>query len=262
MIALWLFLLAATPQEDAMDAARELARAASAAPEETRAVLFQKTLDAYGAILKRWPKDRELIPKVRRRRAKVLQQLGKVREAIAEHDAVVTGRFSRYDRARALLEGAKIADKAGQAHVAALRCKQARERFGDEGSIISKALLLEAACFQKMSRPKQATRLYAELVDKHSDRAKEAVAAYDALALMEIDAGRLDRARRWLRRCAKRYEKRAARGDRWGLHVGRLLGDMKAPRALAEKSNASRKPCDADAGGDVAGGTTGRRRGS
>jgi len=258
VIALWLLLVAATPQESAMDAARELARAASAAPEETRAVLFQKTLDAYGAILERWPKDRKLIPKVRRRRAKLFQELGKVRDAIAEHDEVVNGRFSRYDRARALLEGAKIADKAGQAYAAALRCKQARERFGDEGSIVSKALLLEASCFEKMSRPKRAARLYAELVDKHSDRAKEAVAAYDALALMEIRAGRFDRARRWLRRCTKRYEKRAARCDRWGLHVGRLLGDMKAPRTLAEKANASRNPNDRDANGDA----KGRRRGS
>ena len=56
MIALFLLLVAATPQEIAMDAARELARAASAAPEETRAVLFQKTLDAYGAILSAGPR--------------------------------------------------------------------------------------------------------------------------------------------------------------------------------------------------------------
>ena len=71
------------------------------------------------------------------------------------------------------------------------------------------------------------------MVEKCRDEAEAVIAAYDALALLAIAGKDVREAHRWLRECRGRFEKRAARGDRYGAFVSRLLAGMKAPAALA-----------------------------
>ena len=67
-----------------------------------------------------------------------------------------------------------------------------------------------------------------------SHRVKEAIEAYDRLALLALVSKDTRRARRWLAACMDRYEKKATRQDRFGRYVARLLGDMKSPSRLNE----------------------------
>ena len=179
---------------------------------------------------------------MRRRRAALLGSVGKISEAVGEHDAIIEGRASRYDRARALLDGAVLLERAGDRAKAAKRCARARERYGDEDSIAARAALLQGRCFEKMMKPKVAARIYREVTQRHREvtqrhrhRVKEAVEAYDRLALLALATKDTRRARRWLAACMDRYEKKAMRKDRFGRYVARLLGDMKAPGRLNER---------------------------
>ena len=86
---------------------------------------------------------------------------------------------------------------------------------------------------ETMARRKEAERAYRAVLDKCRDQTRECIAAYDALALIALRQGDSRRARKWLRACTKRFEKRATRADRYGAFVARLLGEMKAPRGLA-----------------------------
>jgi hypothetical protein len=227
-----LLLLGGPSRPEAWAQAQKLAAAAAAAPEKEKPAAVERALAAYGAILSEWPKDRKGVPKARRRRAALLRSVGRISEAVSEHDLIVEGRASRYDRARALLDGAVLLAGAGDLSKAAKRCARARERFGDEDSIAVRAALLQGRCFEKMTKPGVAARIYREVTERHRHRVKEAIEAYDRLALLALARKDTRRARRWLTTCMSRYGKKAVRKDRFGRYVARLLGDMKAPGRL------------------------------
>lgn len=231
--ALLALAVAAPPAERMLEDADRLAARARASPEEKREAAAKEALDAYSAILEAWPKDRETIPRARRRRAALLQHLGRVRDAIAEHDAILAGRARRKDRARALYDGAMLLAKAGDLHGAERRLARVGEEYGDVSSTRGKALLARAALLRDSGRAKEAQRLFQQAVHDCRHEEKLAIEAYDALALMALDAGDPASARRWIARCMDRYRKRAERGDKFGDYVARLLGDMKAPARLA-----------------------------
>ncbi|MGH7338218.1 MAG: hypothetical protein ACREI7_11595, partial [Myxococcota bacterium] len=107
------------------------------------------------------------------------------------------------------------------------------DRYGDERDLVAKAALERGKCLEKLARPKEAEAAYRLVVDKYADEPVPAIAAYDALALQALAQGRPDGAETWVEACANRYEKRAARGDRYGAFLSRLLGEMKAPGELA-----------------------------
>ena len=87
---------------------------------------------------------------------------------------------------------------------------------------------------ESAGRVAEAERAYRLVVEKCRFEEKEAIAAYDALALLELRRGRRARARRWVELCFRCYGKRAARGDKKAAFLGRQLAAMKAPVALAE----------------------------
>ena len=230
-----LLLLAGPSRPETWAHAEKLAAAVTTAAEKEKPAAVERALAAFGAILSEFPKDRKWVPRARRRRAALLKSVGKISEAIGEHDAIVEGRASRYDRARALLDGAVLQERAGDLSKAAKRCARARERYADEDSIAVRAALLQGRCFEKMMKPTVAARIYRQVTKRHRHRVKEAIEAYDRLALLALASKDTRRAHRWLAACMDRYEKKAVRKDRFGRYVARLLGDMKAPARLGQK---------------------------
>ncbi len=235
MQAVLLLLFLADPPAFAreLERADALAAAARAETEEARRTpAVQAALDAYAALLATRPKDPKAVPRLRRRRATLLAAVGRGADALAEQDALLAGPSARYDRARALLEGARLLGKAGDVHAAEKRCARAVEEYGDEVSIAAQALLERGRCLKRLARPKEAEAAWRRITERFRDEVKAAVDAFDELAILEIEAGRRDKARGWLKACAAEYEKRAARGDRYGAMLSRLLGEMKAPAML------------------------------
>jgi len=224
---------------DPLAAADALAAQARALPDEEpeqraakdRAV--DAALEAYATVLAAHAKDQKLAPRTRRRRASLLQHAGRLREALAEHDAIVAGRARRKDRARALYDGAKLIEKGGDFHAAEQRMARAVKEYPDVIAIRAKASLSRGALLERMMRPREAAAAYRYVVDRCWNEVKPAVAAYDALALLALADGRPKEAQRWLRACMTRYHKRAQRDDRFGAYLSRLLGAMKAPARLA-----------------------------
>jgi tetratricopeptide (TPR) repeat protein len=230
--ALILLLALAGPAEEALGRAHALAARAKRLEGEARRKAADEALEAYAALLEAHPKNRRLAPYVRRRRADLLRRCGRVEEALREHDAIVAGPARRKDKARALCDGARILEKAGDFHAAEERLRRAVEGYPDVTSTRAKASLARGRVLEAMSRPAEARKAYRLVVERCRDRAKEAIAAYDALALLAIKEKDAKGARRWLKACTKRFAKRAARRDRFGAFLARQLGAMKAPAKL------------------------------
>jgi hypothetical protein len=222
---IWFLLLLLPTEWETADALAARARVAKGDAKQ-RAVAA--ALAAYDRLRIRYAKDRKLLPRVRRRRAAVLKNAGRLAEALAEHDAIVNGRARRRDKARALLDGARLL----KGNNAIARLDLALDRYAD--LVRAEAALRRGALLAKLDRLDEAERSYRVVVEKCRGDEKEAIAAFDALALLELRRGRPDRARRWVRFCFATYEKRAARGDKKGAFLGRQLGAMKAPAALAK----------------------------
>jgi len=229
-LVLLLFLLLAPTLEEADRLAAE-ARALEEGPKKDRAV--DAALAAYAGLLAERPKDLKLVPRLRRRRAALLKHAGRPRAALDEYDAVVSGRGRRKDKARALYDGAAILERASDFGGAEKRLRRAIGEYGDVVRIRAKAAFALGRVLEKMVRPREAERAYRYVVTRCRDEAEAAIAAYDALALLAIRQKKPRAARRWLRECFTRYEKRATRGDRYGAFVSRLLGGMRAPGELA-----------------------------
>lgn len=230
-LILLLPLLAPTPTLEEADRLAAEARALKDGAEKQRAV--DAALAAYAALIADRPKDLKLVPRLRRRRAALLKHAGRPRAALEEYDAIVAGRARRKDRARALYDGARLLERASDFGAAEKRLRHAIEDYADVVRVRAKAALLLGQVLEKMARPKEAERAYRFVVARCRDEVEPAIAAYDALALLALRENKPRAARRWLRRCFAEYEKRATRRDRHGAYVSRLLGDMRAPAALA-----------------------------
>jgi len=226
-----LVLLPLAPTLEEADRLAAEARALANGPPKDRAVAA--ALAAYATLLAEFPKDLKLVPRLHRRRAALLKHAGRPRAALAEYDAIVSGRGRRKDKARALYDGARLLERASDFGGAEKRLRRAIEDYGDIVRVRAQAACLLGRVLEKMARPREAERAYRYVVTRCRDEAEPAIAAYDALALLAIRQGRPRVARRWLRECFARYEKRATRGDRYGAFVSRLLGDMQAPGQLA-----------------------------
>jgi len=234
MSALVALLLFATPVEEALAKADALAAAAKAAPPDRQAKAVNEALTAYDAVIALRPKDRKLVPRVRRSRATLLRLAGRPKEALAEYDRIVAGGARRKDKARALCDGAALLEKGGDFAAAEARLARALDEFGDDVRMRAKAALARGRVLEKMARPEDAAKSYRFVLEKCRDEAEAVISAYDALALLAIARKDVRDAQRWLRECRERFEKRATRGDRYGAFVGRLLAGMKAPAALAQ----------------------------
>jgi len=228
-VTLLALLLLATPPGWAE--ADELAARARSLEGEAQRRAVSEAMKAYDALLKEHEKDRKLLPRLRRRRASRLKRVGRVRDARAEHDAIVAGRARRSDKARALVDGARLLE---DKEAAVARLGEAIRRYPDVARMRAKAARLRGGLLEELGRPDEAEKSYRIVVEKCRFEEKEAIAAFDALALLELERGRIRHARRWIKRCFDTYEKRAARGDRKGAFLARRLGAMKAPAALAE----------------------------
>ena len=229
MILLLVVVLLGSP-EDELKKADALAAAAKAAEGQARKKAVEKALDAYAAVILARPKDRRLVPRVRRKRASLLKGEGRIGEALAEHDAIYNGRARRRDKARALYEGARLLPP----EQSEKRLRRALREFKDITSVTAKASLERGRVLERLKRPRDAERAYRYVFERCADEAKQAVEAYDRLALLCIAGGDGKQAQAWLRACVKKYVKRASRGDKYGAFLSRLLGDMKAPRKLTE----------------------------
>ena len=237
-------LLCASPADD-LKKADKLAVAARSAEGEQRKRAVAKALDAYAALIRERPKDRRWVPRIRRKRASLLKGEGRIPEALAEHDRIYAGRSRRRDRARALYDGARLLPP----EQSEKRFRRVLKEFSDVTSQCAKAALERGKALEKLGRSAEAERAYRYVTERCRDEAKQAVEAYDRLALLEIARGRAKEAQRWLRACVRRYIKRASRGDRYGAFLSRLLGDMKAPKRLTE-ALAEPVPGGAQGGGD------------
>ncbi|MFI5402739.1 MAG: hypothetical protein ACHQ1G_07375 [Planctomycetota bacterium] len=234
MTALLAAMLLSTPVEEALAKADALAAAAKAAPPEQQAKAVDVALAAYDQVIAMRPKDEKLVPRVRRRRAALLKLAGRPKEALAEHDRIISGRARRKDKARALLDGALLLEKGGDFAAAEARLARVLDEYGDDVRACAESALVRGRVLEKMARPADAAKSYRFIVEKCRDEAEAVISAYDALALLAIARKDVREAQRWLRECRDRYEKRATRGDRYGAFVSRLLGEMKAPQALAQ----------------------------
>jgi tetratricopeptide (TPR) repeat protein len=241
MIFALLSLLICAGTDQALAAADALAKQARAAEDPAeKQKQAERALDAYAAVIEERPKDLKLVPRVRRRRASLLRHLGRTGAALREYDAIVDGRARRKDKARALVDGAKLLERAGDLAGAEKRLARVLDDYRSIVRTRADAAWRRGRVLESMGREREAERAYRFVVEKCRDQVKPAIAAYDALALLAVRAGDFRRAQRWLRRCRAEYEKRAARSDRFGAYVGRLLGDMKAPRELGKAQAAAR----------------------
>ena len=235
MSALLVILLLGPAGEEALkqaDAASALAKSES--DPRRRAVAIEAALSAYAEVIKKYPKDRRLVPRVRRRRASLLKKEGRLREALEEQDRVLSGRSRRKDKAKALYDGARLLEKMERLKEASARYERAAAEYSDVDSTRAKAVLARGRVLERLGDDEQAERTYRFVVKKCSDEAQQAVEAYDRLALLEIRRGRIREAKRWIYSCIRRYERRAARGDKRGAYLSRLLGDMASPLALTK----------------------------
>ncbi len=234
-------LLAAPVAEELkrVDVRADLARAMDPGPARDRAV--DDALAAYRALLDRHERDLKLAPRLRRRRASLLKRVGRIEEAVAEHDRIVSGRGRRKDKARALYDAAELLRRLKLPDQAERRLAKALEDYRDIANVRAKALLARGEILREAGKTKQARRAWEELVRRCSDEAKTAIAGYDALAMLALDEGDPRRARRWLERCVRCYGKRAGKPDRYGAFLSRQLGEMRAPARLAEVEATSRK---------------------
>ena len=233
MSGLLAVLLLASPVEEALAKADALAAAARAAPPEAQGKAVDEALAAYDRVIALRPKDEKLVPRVRRRRATLLRLAGRPKEALAEHDRIVSGRARREDKARALYDGAMLLEKGADFAAAEARLARVLEEHKDDVRACAQAALARGRVLERMARPEDAKRSYRFVVEKCRDEAEAAISAYDALALLAIAEKDTRAAQRWLRECRDRFERRATRGDRYGAFVSRLLAGMKAPAALA-----------------------------
>lgn len=231
-------LLLATPVEEALAKADALAAAARAAPPDRQAKAVDEALAAYDRVIALRPKDEKLVPRVRRRRATLLRFAGRPKEALAEYDRILDGRARRKDKARALRDGAALLEKGGDFAAAEARLARVLDEYGDDVRERAEAALARGRVLEKMARPADAAKCYRFVVEKCRDEAEAVIASYDALALLAIARKDFAEARRWLRDCRQRFERRATRGDRYGAFVSRLLAEMKAPLALAKAMGA------------------------
>jgi tetratricopeptide (TPR) repeat protein len=234
MSGLLAVLLLASPVEEALAKADALAAAARAAPPEAQGKAVDEALAAYDRAIALRPKDEKLVPRVRRRRATLLRLAGRPKEALAEHDRIVSGRARRKDRARALYDGALLLEKGADFAAAEARLARVLEEYKDDVRTCAEAALARGRVLERMARPEEAKRAYRFVVGEFRDEAEAAISAYDALALLAIAEKDTRAAQRWLRECRERFEKRATRGDRYGAFVSRLLAGMRAPAALAQ----------------------------
>jgi tetratricopeptide (TPR) repeat protein len=147
---------------------------------------------------------------------------------LAEYDAIVNGRARRKEKARALYEGARLLPP----EQSEKRLRRTLEEYRDVESVAARASLQRGRVLERLRRGKEAEQAYRYVIERCAGEARQAVEAYDRLALMLIARGDARAAQAWLRRCVRKYEKRASRGDRYGAFLSRLLGDMKAPRKL------------------------------
>lgn len=234
MSALLAAILLATPVEEALAKADALAAAAKAAPPERQAKAVDEALAAYDRVIAMRPKDDKLVPRVRRRRATLLKLALRPKEAVAEHDRIVSGRARRKDKARALLDGALLLEKGADFAAAEARLARVLAEYKDDVRACAEAALARGRVLERMVRPEDAKRSYRFVLEKCRDEAEAVISAYDALALLAIAGKDVREAQRWLRECRDRFEKRAMRGDSYGAFVSRLLAGMKAPAALAQ----------------------------
>ncbi len=212
------------------DALAAVARREKDAAQKTKAM--RAALAAYDELLAQKPKDRKQVPRLRRKRASLLRACGLLQEAVEEHDKIVAGPARRKDKARAWREGGALLlrNKNPVAAERYMRC--AIEEFGDIIAERARALLALGSLLAARGETKEAERAWRAILKRCRDETKTVVAAYDRLALLAIAKGDKKRARRWLRECVQVFEKQAARDDRRGRYVARLLGEMKAPGAL------------------------------
>jgi len=229
-----LLLIVLAPGSMSMESADALAAVARATRGDGKDAAVSKALDAYAKLLVSRAKDRRLVPRLHRRRASLLRHAGKLDAALHEQDTILKGKADRRDRARALLDGAKLLESLGRLDRAELRLREAVDRYRDATRTCALAALRRGAILEKLKREREALRCYRFVVEKCRFEEKVAIEAYDALALHAVARQRPRDARRWLRACVRRYGKRAARGDKKGAFLGRQLGAMKAPAALAK----------------------------
>jgi tetratricopeptide (TPR) repeat protein len=231
-------LVLLAPAKSPLEQADLLAATARATKGDRKDAAVSKALDAYAALLLRHGKDRRLVPRIHRRRASLLRHAGKLGAALREHEAILGGRADRMDRARALLDGARLLEAQGKLDEAETRLHEVVRRYRDATRTRAVAALRRGGILEKLKRDAEALRSYRLVVEECRFEEKVAIEAYDALALYAIAHARPRDAHRWLRACEGRFGKRAARGDRKGAFLGRQLAAMKAPVALAKLESA------------------------
>lgn len=242
---LWAILLACAPDPDAPREATLLesadllaarARAVKGYSDErvsARNVAVQAALGAYERAFRMHHKDAKLAPKIRRSRASLLVSARRYPEALAEHDAIVKGRGRRKDRARALFDGAVVLERMKQLEPAIARLTSALDRYPDVSRMRARSALRKGSLLEKVGRPDAARDAYRLVVKKCRAQEKEAIEAFDALAVLELRSENVKQAQRWVDACLKTYAKRATRGDKKGAFLGRQIGEMKAPAMIA-----------------------------
>jgi tetratricopeptide (TPR) repeat protein len=222
---------------DVADSLAAQARAIKGDSEESaraRAVAIQSALDAYGKTLRIHEKDAKLAPRIRRRRAALFVQASRYPEALAEHDAILKGRARRKDCARALFEGARVLERMKQPVAAIARLSRALDRYGDVSRVRARSALQKGVLLEAVGQRDAAANAYRIVVKKCRAQEKEAIAAFDALAVLALRNGDTKKAQRWIDACLRTYAKRATRGDKKGAFLGRQIGAMKSPVMLVK----------------------------
>lgn len=188
--------------------------------------------DAFQAVARYWPKEKEVVAEACFRRGEVLRSIGEAGAARGAFEEVVAvGQKGGEFRVRAYLELGHLCRRAFEHQDALAYYKKAREckkvslRYNNDGREWITRLSLDIFAWKE-------ARLAAQDWEKHAEGPVEEVKARDHQILALLGAGDWRKAEKELEKLRKSMRRMASAPTREGGQLKKALAEMKAPKAI------------------------------
>lgn len=218
--------------EAQMDAAKQAKSDARGLKGIARLEQLKAAADAFQAVSRYWPKEKEAVAEACFRRGEVLRSIGEAGAARgAFEETVAVGQSGGEFRVRAYLELGHLCRRAFEHEDAlvyyqkARDCKKVSLRYNNDGREWMTRLSLEIFAWK-------AARQAARDWEKHAEGPVEEVRARDAQILALLGAGDWRKAEKELEKLRKSMRRMASAPTREGTQLKKALDEMKAPKAI------------------------------
>jgi len=221
---------------ESVEAQMALAQQAKAKARGLRGVprltQMQEAADAFQAVARFWPKQKEVVAEACFRRGEILRSMGEVGAARGSfEEAAAVGRKGMDFTVRSYLELGHLCRRAFE-HEEALAfyrkardCKKVSLRYNNDGREWLTRMLLEIFSWKE-------ARLAARDWEKHAEGPVEEVKARDLQILAWLGLGEWRKAEKELERLQKSMLRMASAPTREGKQLKKALEGMKAPDAI------------------------------